>query len=50
MILLTGATGLAGSFIANEFVRARGFSVPLRSEQMLVENKESRGAGSVADY
>jgi uncharacterized protein YbjT (DUF2867 family) len=34
MILLTGATGSAGSFIANEFVRQRE---PLR---MLVRNRE----------
>ena len=39
MILLTGATGTAGSFIANEFVRER---VPVR---ILVRNR-AKAAGS----
>jgi uncharacterized protein YbjT (DUF2867 family) len=38
MILLTGATGMAGSFIANEFVRQR---VPVR---LLVRNR-AKAAG-----
>ena len=38
MILLTGATGTAGSFIANEFVRER---VPVR---ILVRNR-AKAAG-----